>query len=418
MLPVSWSFTFPLFLLSHFASTRTIHKHGQTCQILRNMTCDDQFADFRWDVFQHETVKSFTTIATCDQLRDIKRIFLRRSLCLPCSKLFDSGELEERMKKLWQRVYCSGCKTEHPELLFRQGDRGSNICVGLQGEFALCKHIKVSGKVKVHDGEYHKLACTHTEHFEQLPNFKRYRPFILSFRSLGGVSSEYSRSFPLVKIAPEQYPGMPALKSRLLKQLKETHYDGLCHHSSTQLESIVSSLPSDKCDCFPAEGLPVRQPEPITLRYYWCKNHGYDCRHCGAHYLWYYDNNCVVLRVQIPFGNSNVYNIGWLSNITFHSDDYTTHPILNENTKGILWCTDPSCGTGCGNRWLLMVEILERLSLRQPGVYKSLPPRDRSSAANLPYTLEYQVFQNAAGWLTRPDMLSLELLFPRATKFV
>ncbi|PTD07471.1 hypothetical protein FCULG_00007075 [Fusarium culmorum] len=141
----------PTELLIHlmlFLPYSSLYMVRQTCQVLRNLTNDVEFADFQWYILQHEAVGCYTSVATCDQLRDIKRIFLRRSLCVPCIKLFDSGELEERMKKLWQRIYCRGCKTEHPELLFRQGGRGYNICVGLQGDLALCNHVKVSGKVK------------------------------------------------------------------------------------------------------------------------------------------------------------------------------------------------------------------------------------------------------------------------------
>ncbi|OBS21608.1 hypothetical protein FPOA_07944 [Fusarium poae] len=121
----------------------------QTCQVLRNLTDDFQFEWFQWEILQHEHVDSWTTTPACYQLRDIKRIFLRRSLCIPCGNLFDSGELEQRLKKLWQPVYCTGCLTDHPELFFPQGGRARNICVGLLGTFNLCEHVKVSGKVEI-----------------------------------------------------------------------------------------------------------------------------------------------------------------------------------------------------------------------------------------------------------------------------
>jgi hypothetical protein len=296
--------------------------------------------------------------------------------------------------------------------------------VGLLGKFVPCKHLKVSGKVKRHNGKNVTLICSHQEHFpiggmnsEELSSFKRYRPCV---KFIAG-DLKYLRSFPLVKIAPQQYTGMPALKSRLLDRLKETHPDGLCRHASSQLESIVSSLPSDKCDCFPASALPVHQPRPSRGYRYQCNNHGYDCRHCRARYFWFYDNDYIVLRVMIHLGRKTEYSMGWLSNITFPVEEHPAHPILNESTKGVLWCTDPTCGTGCGNRWLLMVEIMKRASLRHFGCgdHEGVPPRDRSFGANLPYTLEYEVFQDAAGWMTdrEPDrMLSYDLLFPMITE--
>jgi hypothetical protein len=232
-----------------FLPHSSLYMVRQTCQVLRNLTDDFQFQDFHWEILQHEEQACHITIPVCDQLRNIKRIFLRRSLCKPCGKLLDSGELEERLRKLWQTLHCTGCQTKHPELLFPQGGRAHNTCVGLLGQFALCKHVKILGKVEAHDGEEVDLRCSDPEHFpvdsmdsEELSDFKRYRPCVNTESTYGGL--QYSRSFPLVKIDPQQYPEMPALKSQLLKRLKETHGDGLCQHASTQLDSIVSSLPS------------------------------------------------------------------------------------------------------------------------------------------------------------------------------
>jgi hypothetical protein len=70
----------------------------------------------------------------------------------------------------------------------------------------------------------------------------------------------YRRAMPLVKIRQYQFPGMKVLKSYLLKQLEELGGDGLCRHASSQLGSIVACLVSDKCDCFPASGIPADEP--------------------------------------------------------------------------------------------------------------------------------------------------------------
>ncbi|KAF5641426.1 uncharacterized protein FTJAE_4078 [Fusarium tjaetaba] len=107
--------------------------------------------------------------------------------------------------------------------------------------------------------------------------------------------------------------------------------------------------------------------------------------------------------------NTGPDSFGWLSNLTFDTDE---HPIFNDNTKGVLWCDDPSCGTGCGTRWLLMVEILKRTPLRNHGRYRQVPWRDRKSALKLPFTLEYKVFQEAAQWPTPEDMLYMDLARP------
>ncbi|RGP81328.1 hypothetical protein FLONG3_472 [Fusarium longipes] len=69
----------------------------QTCQTLRNLTDDFQFEGFRLDILEHEKylfgMLQYDLLDTCYQLRDIKWILLRRSLCGPCGKIADSGEL-------------------------------------------------------------------------------------------------------------------------------------------------------------------------------------------------------------------------------------------------------------------------------------------------------------------------------------
>ncbi|KAG8670265.1 hypothetical protein FPOAC1_009673 [Fusarium poae] len=427
----------PLELLIHvisFLPGPSFYMVHQTCQVLRELTETCPFQDFcrkmmhREDSFHIDNVR-------CGQLRDIKRIFLRSSLCIPCGRLFNSGELEERMKKLWLPVYCTGCQATHPELVFSQGGRTHNICVGQLGEFAACKHLKVSGKAQADKREDVHIECLHPDHFpaatvasketahayiQYPPHFSTCGSRIISGCLISG-GLNYSRAIPLVKIAPQQYPGISALKSRLFKQLKESQ-DGLCQHASTQLDSIISSLPSDECGCFPRCGPPTRYSLPKTGPNYRCGHHGYDCYLCGARYCWFYLNGYVTLGVSIRLANDSLYGmgytIGWISNIIFNPDDHPVHPILNESSKGVLWCSDPLCGTGSGNRWLLMVEILKRaLVLRRSQGYPGLPPRGYSSAAKLPYTLEYQVFQNAANWMTEPDMLSRDLNSPMSFEY-
>ncbi|SCO26296.1 uncharacterized protein FFMR_15546 [Fusarium fujikuroi] len=202
---------------------------------------------------------------------------------------------------------------------------------------------------------------------------------------------------------------MAAMQARLLEQLKEKGVEGLCQHASTQIDSIVSCMISDKCNCFPASGTPVHNLQAPYGPGARCPNHGYNCRHCEARYFWIYEGDYIVLRFLVLSDNTVPDSFGWLSNLTFDTDE---HPIFNDNTKGVLWFDDPSCGTGCGTRWLLMVEILKRSSLRQHGGYRQVPWRNRRSAMKLPFTLEYQAFQEAEKWPTPPNMLSKDLLNP------
>ncbi|KAF5630132.1 hypothetical protein F52700_7490 [Fusarium sp. NRRL 52700] len=363
----------PLELLIHvirYLPRSAIYMLRQTCQVLRELTNDMEFDDCYRDILQFadgnkHILESTLTGSTCDELRLIKRIFLRRSLCEPCGNLFDTGELESRLRRLWQPIRCAGCNQNHPELLFPQGNEKGNICVGLLGHFELCKHVKVSAKLQPKYNEEMYIRCKHPDHHpssspddEDIPDVTNYQPRIQMSYLGDAYAIAYVNLFPMARINQRQFPGMPVLQQLLLKQLKGKGVGGLCRHASTQINSIVSSMISDKCNCFLATGTPVHKFESPYGR---CPNHGYSCRHCGAHYLWFYEGDYIVLRHKSFTENTGPDSFGWISNLTFDTDE---HPIFNDNTEGILWCADPCCGTGYDHRWLMMVDILEKASLR------------------------------------------------------
>ncbi|KAF5689320.1 hypothetical protein FCIRC_1424 [Fusarium circinatum] len=402
-----------------FLPHSSLYMLHQTCQTLRELTAEFEFDDFHWDILhftEHGVFRPTILGSTCEQLRLIKRTLLRRSLCKNCRDVFDSGELERRLQRLWQPIRCAGCNQNHPELLFPQGNEKGNICVGLLGHFEICKHVKVSAKVQPKYNEDMYIRCKHPDHCpassrddEDMPDFTNYQPRIRTSYSGDIHAIHYVNLFPVARINQRQFPGMPALQQFLLRQLKERGVERLCQHASAQIDSIVSSMISDECNCFPATGTPVHKLEAPYGPGARCPNHSYDCRHCGAHYLWFYEGDYIVLSHKLFSRNTGPDSFGWLSNITFDTDE---HPLFNDNTKGVLWCDYPSCGTGCGTRWLLMVEILKRASLRRHGGLDQVPSRDRYSALKLPFTLEYQVFQEAVEWPKDPNMLSMDLMFP------
>ncbi|SCV47058.1 uncharacterized protein FFB14_09595 [Fusarium fujikuroi] len=409
-----------------FLPHSSLYMLRQTCQVLRELTKDAEFDDFYWDILhfteQTKRVLGSTLLgSTCEQLRLIKRILLRRSLCEPCGDLLDSGELENQLRRLLQPIRCAGCNHNHPDLLFPQYKEKENICVGLLGHIDLCKHVKVSAKVQPNCRESQYADCTHPDHYvadskgaDDLRSVTRSYPNIRISCREGVHEILLSKSFPILKINQQQFPGMAALQVRLLEQLKEKGVEGLCQHASSQINSIVSCMISDKCNCFPASGIPVHKLEAPYGPGARCPNHGYNCRHCGARYFWICEGDYIVLRFVMLSENTGPDSFGWLSNLTFDADE---HPIFNDNTKGVLWCDSSSCGTGYGTRWLLLVEILKRTSLRRDWVYNQVPPRDQYSAQKLPFTLEYQVLHDAVEWTASPDMLSMDLMFPIATSF-
>ncbi|CZR42740.1 uncharacterized protein FPRO_10043 [Fusarium proliferatum ET1] len=382
-----------------YSSLYMVH---QTCGIFRHLLGGFEFKYFRLEMLRSNEEAHCITKAGFDELYIVKRLLRRRSLCDPCGKLFDSGELEEKLKALWKPVLCTGCKKHHPGLLFPQGQRTENRCVGLLGHFAVCKHLKISAKsklmpfAKMVKREDESITCGHPDHISVYDingnSTSRYirEPFMRYSTYIAGMCSTYFRSFPMIKIHRQQDLDMSKLKSRLFKQLQDMNGDGLCLHASGQLESIASCITLDKNRCSP--GLHNGQ------FHYECPDWSYGCHHChqcGARYFWFFDDDCVIFYVWIPMCYNGPDSMSWLSNLTFDADE---HPILNKGTQNVLWCSDPSCGTGCGERWLLMMEIFKRHTVSYLLHDWELSFRYTTCMDRLPLTLEYQILQDVAYW--------------------
>ncbi|KAJ9415933.1 hypothetical protein FOXG_22469 [Fusarium oxysporum f. sp. lycopersici 4287] len=400
-----------LVLIMLFLPHSSLYIVRQTCSALRNLTDDFKFQAFRSDILRSGEEHSCITEAGFGELRMVQRILLRRSLCTPCGRLFDSGELENRLKELWRPHCCTGCKRDHPKLLFPQGQQGVDTCVGLLGKLDVCKHLKVSGKIKSYIGGKTTINCTDPEHVlidrkdsENLPAFQRYRAGISVDSTYQRATTEVFRTFPLAKINLQHYPELEALKRHLMKQIRQLEPGSLCLHTSNQLDSIVSCIVSDDCILlkysgydFPASKLPLfHGPDLVFHSRLECSGHEYCCRYCGAQYFWVLDTDYVALHVRIRTRNLRPDSMDWLSNLTFESKG---HPILNNYTEGILWCSDPSCGTNCGHRWLKMVEIFKRATIDCYRMILNLFHRGPDFMVALPLSLEYQTFEETSFWL-------------------
>ncbi|SCV36260.1 uncharacterized protein FFB14_06002 [Fusarium fujikuroi] len=373
----------------------------QTCGFFRHLLGGFEFKYFRLEMLRSNEEAYCITKAGFDELFIVKSLFRRRSLCDPCGKLFDSGELDKRLRALWKPVLCTGCNRRHPELLFPQGQRTEHRCVGLLGHFAVCKHLKISGKtldipwrkIERREDDEVVMTCKHPDHvsvydkYDGLLSGHIFQPRIKYWPTLTGSGSEYSRSFPMVKIRRRQDVDIGKLRSILLKQLQELDGDGLCQHASGQLESIASFMTLDKHRC-------------LSKGSTWCHNHEcpdctYACNECGARYRWVWERNCVILRIRMKKYFFYPNSINWLSNLSFETDE---HPILNKDTKNVLWCSSPGCGTGSGERWLLMVEIFQRHNLCYCVKERELEVRCMTSLDRLFLTLEHQTLQDVKYW--------------------
>ncbi|KAF4445604.1 hypothetical protein F53441_10668 [Fusarium austroafricanum] len=293
----------------------SLYTARQTCRNLRSLTDDSTFKAFHLEILQNRAERFCITEAGWEQLRTIKQMLLRMSLCNTCSNVLDSGELHRRLTELWQPMDCTGCQKSHPALFFPQNQKDSSrsVCVGLLGHFAICEHLKVSAKMEtseglVSTGSIRTVSCDDPEH----------RPVGYKAPKIWSMYKNYT---PFIQ-----------LKHRY-------HFDGV---------GGVQSFPMLKLDT----------------------------------------------RQHTDMGPNS---IGWLSNLSYESD---THPIFNSHTKGVLWCQNPSCGTGHDQRWLMMVEIFTRQTLDKWRLWDELRERGNGPSVIIPLTLEYQTFKDSAAWTT------------------
>ncbi|KAF5575112.1 hypothetical protein FPCIR_13305 [Fusarium pseudocircinatum] len=391
-----------------FLPHSSLYMARQSCSAIRNLTDDFKFQAFRTDILRRSEEHSCITKCGFDELRKIQEILLRRSLCTPCGRLFDLGELESRLKELWRPRYCTGCGRNHPTLLFPQGQKVVHKCVGLLGKLAVCKHLKASGKVEPCIGSKTTVHCPDPEHIligrkdsGDLPEFQKYSAGIaVDPTSQRAMEAEVFRTFPLAKVNRQQYSEVETLKRHLMNQIRQLEPGSLCPHASNQHDSIVSCLVSDDCvlSKYCSYDLELPAFHGPYLRYWTrldCPGHQYCCRYCGAKYFWVLDTDYVALQVQLRIRNVRLDGMDWLSNLTFDTED---HPIFNSYTEGILWCSDPSCGTNHGHRWLKMVEIFERSTLDWDRIFVNLLERGPEFMVTFPLSLEYRTFEETSFW--------------------
>jgi hypothetical protein len=112
-------------------------------------------------------------------------------------------------------------------------------CVGLLGNLAVCKHLKVSGKVEPYIASETTVHCTDPDHVlagrrdsGDLPVFQRYRAGIsVDSTRQRTMGAEVFRTFPLPKVNPQQYSEFEALKRHLMKEIKQLEPGSLYSHA-------------------------------------------------------------------------------------------------------------------------------------------------------------------------------------------
>ncbi|KAM5377544.1 hypothetical protein ACJZ2D_004913 [Fusarium nematophilum] len=387
----------------------------QTCGDFRRLVYDFAFKDFQLECLRPANESFCMTRAGYYQRLNIRGLLARSSLCDVCTHVADSGELARRMRSLYQPVYCSGCKKHHPALFFPPNQQGERICLGLVGYFPLCAHRRLSGQqLRAGRGEVlpKEIICKNIAHLPRKFEDSKggcvstyYYPKIFTYSR--GQTIFLTRTIILVHLDHRWHISMDSIRQRLSVDFK--HSKQLCKHASTQLEQVLDSLASDRCDCFPPSGLPAHRGSGWSALF--CKNHEFSCQDCGATYNWRRDGDpeawsrsYVVLQVRSDWCCSSPLTIGWLANLDYDTftdrdSERNGNPILDRSTKGVLWCDEPGCGTGSGLRWLRMAKtFIHETSERLWDLEGFYPNKGVGYEGIRPLSLEYETFQDSSQW--------------------
>ncbi|EEU34664.1 uncharacterized protein NECHADRAFT_82338 [Fusarium vanettenii 77-13-4] len=105
--------------------------------------------DFTSSPYRAEKKPGITTPSPSNQLEeDMNEPPLPFFYCRACKQARLSNEYNERVARLIDRLYCAGCQTQHPAILFshsyRNAEPSTRLCIGHQGHYAVCCHLKLS----------------------------------------------------------------------------------------------------------------------------------------------------------------------------------------------------------------------------------------------------------------------------------
>ncbi|KAK8002604.1 MIP transporter [Apiospora arundinis] len=96
-----------------------------------------------------------------DEIMTYCQLLWKDQMCGDCAELrSDSSLYKQAVERIYERVWCSGCRNEHPAFLFslkerQKEDDSSRFCIGRQAYFRLCKH--------------HTIRWRHFEHYSVDP---------------------------------------------------------------------------------------------------------------------------------------------------------------------------------------------------------------------------------------------------------
>jgi hypothetical protein len=341
-----------------FMPYNSLYMLRQTCHAFRNLVDDHVFEGFQSEILQNQGRSSCMTEYGFCQLRLIRNLLRRRTLCHSCGQMADSGELDRRLAEYWRRKFCQGCKKNHPGIFFSADVRDTS-CLGRLGFFALGGIHKISGKILVSWEGYPRRRLASYKGSTAVPEYGRWVPALYLSESYNYTRAEGICLSHLMRLRTFHRTTISSLE-RSLRELHQNPSWG-CKHLPSLIDSLLSTMTSNNCKCFPPSGIPapglthlLNMRSAAKRRARLCRNHKLTCQTCRINYTVLRDGKDMLLQVDVlPFFVSPV-SPAWLSRLSFEHDK---NPILDESTEGVLWCRDPYCSTGSGKRWLRMLDI-------------------------------------------------------------
>ncbi|KAF9769429.1 hypothetical protein IL306_013146 [Fusarium sp. DS 682] len=392
----------------------------QTCKKIRQISERDTFKAFNLEF--RDGQESYCISEEGYQQRQILRdILVRKTLCHECNAYRDSGKLHQVMKKLYQTRYCQECRFDHPDLFFSPEEKKKerSQCLGRIGHFPLCSHESLRGPDMVtltNVGGKEEHRCYNLSHKLSTSRFEQHSlPHVYLFSSVNWHESGMKHHLRFAVDATAHLVVIDGCSKEAteeaIRQIRSGSYtvsdtSALCKHFSSKILDECLASDSSKCSCFPRseEGLhkcTILDQRPSAI-----------CKICRAQYhlSLRYDSRLqqsrgqtlVDLSVTREFLVKNFLSPSWLFNLNYNQDKechprLKRNPLLNEETKHVLWCDNPGCATGSECRWERMAltylnDAYENGELHDGCDYGQARDRDMGWLS-----LEYDVFHGSKG---------------------
>ncbi|KAK8855316.1 F-box domain cyclin [Apiospora arundinis] len=272
-----------------------------------------------------------------DEIMTYCQLLWKDQMCGDCAELrSDSSLYKQAVERIYERVWCSGCRNEHPAFLFslkerQKEDDSSRFCIGRQAYFRLCKH--------------HTIRWRHFEHYSVDPPVysSSIRDCDVCRQKLGRYnSSDLEDDWVNVCYVCTYKPGV---QDQFLSVQRCFLLDGV-NPIKKPSDCIVSAQelnpPLRACNHVSHVGYNFKRASSAVN---WSEDRGYGTGTCIMPHC---KLATIVERVGRHIRVSNDDTISTTSPVDpAWLDALDPQSYLSDNdelTRGLMWCRDPSCG--------------------------------------------------------------------------